>query len=331
MFGDGAGTFPRSVVLVRNWSAASAIAGGVDLTGDGRPDIVARNGTAGTTRIFAHIGGSRISTGIGVTRAVLGSLSLSADVDGDAVPAIISAVGGKLVLVAAYRQNFFTPATSQGTVMPGAAKVMVVGDWNRDRYVDTMAYEASTKKIWFYPGSAAGIPAKRRLGGWSNLSGYTGITAVGDFDGDGWPDLMAKGSNGSIYLFRGRGDSGFGARMLVRSSLPAGSTMFGLGRWTRDGAPDLGVRTAAGALYVYPGNGPGGLDDPILLGTGFSGYNVMFMAGVVSGDKRQDLVARVAAGDLWVLPKLAPSAGRPAGSIGNRLYAGSGFLGYRLN
>ena len=40
----------------------SAIAGGVDLTGDGRPDIVGPQlGTTKTTRIYANIDGNRLS------------------------------------------------------------------------------------------------------------------------------------------------------------------------------------------------------------------------------------------------------------------------------
>ena len=113
--------------------------------------------------------GSRISSGIGATTTPLGLISLSNDADGDAIPAILSNVGGNLTLVAAYRQNWFAPIASQGTVMTGANKVMVVGDWNRDGYVDTMAHEQATRKIWLYPGSAATVPAKKRIGGWTNL------------------------------------------------------------------------------------------------------------------------------------------------------------------
>ena len=168
------------------------------------------------------------------------------------------------------------------------------------------------------------------VGGWTNLTGYRSATSVGDFDGDGWADLMASAPSGRIHLFRGHGDAGLRAKpILVRSSMPAGSIV-GIGRWDSDGAPDVALKTRTGRMYVYPGNGPGGLDDPILLGSGFRGYNAMVYLGDVTGDGRPDLAGRNRLGDLFVLPKAASTAGHPAGTIGPRLFAGSDFQGYRI-
>lgn len=327
-FGDGTGAFPRTAALATGWQDMTSIAGGIDLTGDGRPDVVARNATTKTTRIYANIGGTRLSTPIGATTVPLGPASLSNDADGDRIPDLVSNVRGRLEFVPAYRQNFFGRLTGQNTTMADAKKVLVVGDWTRDGYVDTMSVEPGARHLWLYPGGPAGATAKKRIGGWTGLAGYSSVTGVGDFDGDGWPDLMARSSNGGIYLFRGRGDTGLRRPFLVRSGIPAGSKMLGVGRWNGDGAPDVAVKTRSGRLYVYPGNGPGGLDDPILIGTRMDRYNLIVYVGDATADRRPDLVGRDGSGDLFVLPKAGSRAG--FGRIGPRLYAGSGFQGYRL-
>ena len=123
--------------------------------------------------------------------------------------------------------------------MAGADKVLVVGDWNGDGYVDTMAHETATGKMWLYPGRA---PACLRRSGRAA--------------GPGWADRIADHRRRRLRRRRlarpdGPGHERCGLsvpgsrrrrlrpRLLVRSSLPAGATMFGVGRWTGDGAPDV--------------------------------------------------------------------------------------------
>ena len=73
--------------------------------GRGRPDIVARNSTTKTTRIYANVDGTRLSPGVGATTTSLNLVSLSSDADGNNVPDIVSNVGGNLTLLPVYRKS----------------------------------------------------------------------------------------------------------------------------------------------------------------------------------------------------------------------------------
>jgi hypothetical protein len=207
---------------------------------------------------------------------------------------------------------------------------MVVGDWDGDGYTDAMARQGGTGKMWLYPGlPSGGFGAP--VGGWSGWATRTLITPVGDFDGDGAPDLMARARNGSIYLYPGRGGGGgFMQRVNMRSSLPGAVSMVGVGRWDSDGAPDVMVRTSSGQLQLYRGNGPGGLMDPVVISRRFSTYDTLVGVGDLNGDGQPDLLGRTPDGDAWLIPGVAPSGDARAGSFGMRQYLASGWLDYRI-
>jgi hypothetical protein len=306
------------------------ITGGVDLTGDNRPDVVARSAGAGTASVFANVAGVRLSPAVSVVPNVMRTASLTRDLDGDGSPELVGATTtNRLNALPVHRQNWFAPAKAGGAVLTGMDRVLVVGDWNSDGYVDTMARQSGTGKMWLYPGSASGVSAKRG-GGWTGWKGRSHITAVGDFDGDGRPDLMGRVRSGAVYLFPGRGDKGFGKPVLMRSSLPSGSFLVGVGRWDADGAPDLLVRTGTGQLLLYPGNGPGGLDDPVAMGRKYERYNTLVGAGDMDGDGRPDLLGRTGDGDMWLFLGAGPTSRRPAGKFDKRVYVTSGWGRFRL-
>ena len=50
--------------------------------------------------------------------------------------------------------------------------------------------------------------------GWNDLHRITG---VGDWDGDGVPDLLARKPDGTMWLYPGSGDGGFRASRQVGS------------------------------------------------------------------------------------------------------------------
>ena len=69
----------------------------------------------------------------------------------------------------------------------------------------------ATGELWFYPGTDFGVGPRKSFGtGWTGLREMTG---VGDFNKDGYPDLIAvHTSTGNLYLYPGRSGVGFGSR-----------------------------------------------------------------------------------------------------------------------
>jgi hypothetical protein len=326
--GDGSGAFPTRVALPGNWSGKDLIAGGADLTGDRRPDIVARSATLQRTRIFANIDGNRLSPALGDLATPMASMSLSRDLTGDRRPDVVATTPrGSLVVIPARRQDWLSAPMTSDASLDGVDRVMVVGDWDGDGYVDTTARRNG--RMWLYPGSSTGKPGDP-VGGWRGWGGRSLITPVGDWDGDGQPDLMARAPGGHIFLYPGRGDSGFKAPVIMRSSLPGAHAIVAAGRWDGDGTPDVLVLTGSGDLLLYRGNGPGGLEDPVRIARGFDRFNTLVGVGDVTGDGQPDLLGRTDGGDVWLLPGLAPSADHPSGGFDVRQYLASGWSSYRI-
>lgn len=94
---------------------------------------------------------------------------------------------------------------------------------------------------------------------------YTGLTLpratqilnAGDWDRDGKGDLIARNSNGHLYLYPGKGNGTFGSPVDLGGGFGSVSLLQVVGDVTGDGWPDLqGQR--GNVLYIWPGRGRSG-------------------------------------------------------------------------
>ena len=330
LLGTGRGTFEGKARLVRDLTAADVLAGGRDVTGDGRPDVVWQ-ASARRIRVVPNVMGARLGPPVLSLERKVSRVVLSRDVTGDRRPDLVAINSrGDLVTFPGLRRNWLGRSRPAGQAWGGMNRVMIVGDWNLDGYVDAMARQRATAKMWLFPGRADG-GFGNRVGGWGGWAQRSVITPVGDFDGDGRPDLLARAPNGQIKWYPGRGLQGFGTPRVARASgFASGSTVVSVGLWTRDGAPDVAVRTPDGRLLLYPGNGPGGLDEPRVIGRGFEGYVRLVGVGDLTGNGQPDLLARAKNGSVWLVPGRGPTANAPSGSFGQRRYVAAGWTGFLL-
>ncbi|MEU7112168.1 FG-GAP-like repeat-containing protein [Streptomyces sp. NPDC046182] len=166
------------------------------------------------------------------------------------------------------------------------------GDFSRDGREDLIAREASSGKLWLYPGTGSGGFGARRVIGTGGWNGMSNVTASGDLSGDGRSDLLAvEKSTGKLWMYPGTAAGGLGARKLVGSGgWNSMNALMGAGDMDGDGRPDLVAREAStGKLWRYPG-GTATLASRTLIGGG--GWNAMdtFIAvGDYSGDGHADL------------------------------------------
>jgi hypothetical protein len=82
-----------------------------------------------------------------------------------------------------------------------------------------------------------------------------------DFNGDGFPDLLARDpSTGNVLLFPTDGAGNIvatGTTVLTGITTPVANAIIPIGDFDRDGHPDVLMRNASGQLRLYCGNGDG--------------------------------------------------------------------------
>jgi Domain of unknown function (DUF1906)/FG-GAP-like repeat len=116
-------------------------------------------------------------------------------------------------------------------------------------------------------------------------------TPFGDFNGNGWSDLITRDPAGSLYRYPGNGTS-FGSRTRIGSGWNGMSAITRLGDFNRRGHEDLIARErATGALWLYPNNGVG-FSRRVRLGSeGWTDRREITAVGDLTGDGYGDLVA----------------------------------------
>jgi hypothetical protein len=217
---NGKGAFnggSSAVKLSTGWNAMTEIAGVGDLTGDGKPDLVAVEKSTGKLWLFPG------PTPSGATRKLIGNSGWSGMRDLTGIGNIIGDAHQDLIAIDkstntlwAYpgKAGGFGPRKQIGTKWAGLTKLTAVGDLSRDGKPDFVAVDSKTGKLWLYKGlSFSGGTARVEIGtsGWNGMRSLTG---VGDLNGDKIPDLITvNNSTGQMYSYAGK-TSGLGSRTL---------------------------------------------------------------------------------------------------------------------
>jgi hypothetical protein len=187
---------------------------------------------------------------------------------------------------------------STGLVLPDVDRILKAGDWDLDGVGDLIIKDGSTLLLSRGLGKGAFAAPTRLATGFSRVSK---LAAVGDFTGDGRPDLMAQPAGKSMQIYPGNGASGLRKPYAAYSPIK-GTRQIPIGRWDGDGAPDTLIRTRGG-LVLYYGNGPGGLTSKKSLAIPVGGYDWLVGVDDVDITGHSDLIARAASDDqLWVIP-----------------------------
>jgi hypothetical protein len=197
------------------WGSFTALLAPGDWSGDGKPDLLARN-SGGALLMYRGNGAGGFLNGhgepIGSGWQSLTALLTPRDWNGDGHPDILARTSdGKLLM---YRGNgaggFLQPTAQQiGSGWQGFSALLAPGDWNGDGRSDILG-RTSDGKLLLYRGNGSGgflQPTAQQIG--SGWQGFTALFGGGDFSGDGRPDILARDADGLLFVYRGDGRGGF--------------------------------------------------------------------------------------------------------------------------
>ena len=269
-----------------NTRAAGSGGVGGDFTGDGRPDVLARDAYYGSLHVYQHSGNYAGTATYSTVHLVDTGWSYmkwigAADMDGDDLADVVS-VDSYGDMRIAVNDASRAPALNSNVYVNsgwGINDLVTVVDYNGDGYDDLLARRAGTTSFYVYYNNGGVNGTATFAAPQLALSGlFVDSISVADLTLDGVPDLIFV-RQGKLYLYELGGDVfllGTGWDTVDQISLT---------EVNGDGRPDVLARKLSnGALQTYTHTGhwnPSGtnesyvLNPPVVLGTNWFIHNLI--------------------------------------------------------
>jgi len=302
-----------SFSLATNFAAGlnpSSVAIG-DLNGDGKPDLAVANVSSGTVSILLGAGAGAFGPATGFAVGFLPFFVTIGDLNGDGKPDLaVANVGSNTVsILLGDGAGAFGPATD--SAVGSNPFSIAIGDLNGDGKLDLAVSAGGSVSILLGTGAGAFGPATSFAVGSGTLSGAVSV-AIGDFNGDGKPDLaVANLSSNTVSILLGTGAGGFGPATNFPVAGLAASTV-AIGDLNGDGVLDLAVANqSSNNVSVLLGTGTGAFGPAANFAVGSQPFSVAI--GDLNGDGKPDLaVANIGSNTVSILLGTGAGAFGPA-------------------
>ncbi|MET9854667.1 FG-GAP-like repeat-containing protein [Streptomyces sp. NPDC006450] len=181
------------------WNAMTQLLRHGDYDTDAKEDVFARD-KDGALWFYPGTGsalGTRVGLGGGWN--AMRDLAAMGDLTGDGKRDLLARdTAGVLWLYPGNGKGGFGTRKNLGGGWGVMNELVGAGDMNSDRISDLVARDTSGR-LWFYPGNGRGAFGARSLIGTGGWNGFKELAGIGDYDGDGRPDLLTH-SHGDNYL-----------------------------------------------------------------------------------------------------------------------------------
>ncbi|MGW2277721.1 FG-GAP repeat domain-containing protein [Streptomyces sp. NPDC001770] len=268
-----------------------------DMTGDGKADLLVVTPT-GALRLYSGAnaavdGGLSSYTTLSSGWQAYNKLVVPGDLNGDGAPDLLARSTAGLFLFPGTGKNFGKGIQVGGTGWSQFDQLVGADDLTGDGIADLVARNATG--VYVYPGNGkvTGYPFKTQfqIGG-TGWAQYNQITGGTDYNGNGTADLAARGYDGKLYFYDGKGTGFFQARVLSGPGWNTVSQLAGAGNNAAYGKSGVFARTSNGTLYYYDGTGLGKLSAKYLIGSGWTRSESRLIHSVsLRSDGSSDLIA----------------------------------------